>query len=87
MASPVCVAPGVLVLVGTTVTCRQPSTPGILLPPTGDAGLLPSGNAQPPRTGTAGLLGGKRDAALVLALTALAFSAVAAARVYAGRGR
>lgn len=82
-----------LVLIGTTVTCRQPAPvpTNIKLPPTGDAGLLPAGNAQPPRTGNAGLLDrdltGWPKAGVIVALTMLALGTVAAARVYAGRGR
>lgn len=81
--------PGQLVLIGTTVSCRQPSiTPPILLPPTGDAGLLPPGNAQPPRTGNAGLVMGEHAGALAVALVVMTIGIICSARVIsAGRGR
>lgn len=73
-----------LVLVGTTVTCRQPEPPVIKLPPTGDAGLL---NANPPRTGNAGLLDESGEtAALIVLLVLTAVGIVAASRVLAKRG-
>lgn len=73
--------PGQLVLIGTTVSCRQPVTaapPSVVVPP---------GVAQPPRTGNAGLSTSGENVAIGLLLVLTAVGIVAASRVLAGKGQ